>query len=89
MAAEVKRAPLTECEIKIDGVWCTVAVEQAWLKPEGARLRCLVCHGPVVVHGAYSPGRRAFLQHRKSHDGCPFNAKGYSGTASPHPEALA
>jgi hypothetical protein len=44
----------------------------------------------VMILGTYSgPTVRRTMSHRRSHSGCPLKPETYSGTSSPHPQALA
>jgi hypothetical protein len=78
------------CEVKIAGAWRAVTLGEAAIDHVTAVKRCPACHGRVLINGAYSgPGVRRSLSHRKSHSGCPLKPETYSGTPSPHPQALA
>ncbi|KAB1069963.1 hypothetical protein [Methylobacterium planeticum] len=78
-----------QCEVKIDGAWRTANLSEAHGVYRSAPKRCPACHGLVMVHGAYASDRRLSLAHRKGHSGCPLMPKKFSGTPSPHPDALA
>ncbi len=79
----------TVCEVKADGVWKAATLAEAHSTYRMVPRRCPACHGAVVVYGAYASDRRLTLGHRKGHSGCPRTPKLYSGTPSPHPDALA
>ncbi len=76
------------CEAKTGGVWHPISIAEAKGAYVMAPKRCPSCHGAVVLTGSYAEhGRRKFA-HRKAHTGCPMDPKRYSGTPSPHPQAL-
>jgi hypothetical protein len=77
------------CEVKIDGTWRTATLPDAQSIYRVAVKRCPACHGQVIIHGAYGGDRRPSLAHRKAHSGCPLKPEKFSGTPSPHPNALA
>ncbi|MDR7039173.1 hypothetical protein J2X36_003946 [Methylobacterium sp. BE186] len=77
------------CEVKADGAWKVATLAEAHSTYRMAPRRCPACHGPVNVYGAYTGDRRLTLGHRKRHSGCPLTPKLYSGTPTPHPNALA
>jgi hypothetical protein len=78
------------CEVKIGGAWRAVTLAEAAVDHVMAVKRCPACHGRVMILGGYS-GRsvRRSMSHRRSHSGCPLKPETYSGTLSPHPQALA
>jgi hypothetical protein len=79
---------LDTCEAKIGGAWRSISAAEAKSVYVMAPKRCPSCHGAVVLSGSYSgTGRRRF-SHRRVHTGCPQDPKRYSGTPSPHPQAL-
>ena len=78
------------CEAKIDGEWHLVSLADAVSRYAIAIKRCPACHGRVSINGAYcGPGFSKTMTHRKAHSGCPLKPDTYSGTPSPHPQALA
>ncbi|QGY05540.1 hypothetical protein MMSR116_29335 [Methylobacterium mesophilicum SR1.6/6] len=78
------------CEVRIGNAWHAVSLEEAATEHVMAVKRCPACHGKVMILGAYSGGGvRRSLSHRKSHPGCPLKPDTYTGTPSPHPQALA
>lgn len=78
------------CEVKIQGAWRAISLDEAAADHASAIKRCPACHGRVVVTAAYSgPNVRRSLSHRKAHNGCPLIARLYSGFAAPHPQPLA
>ncbi|AWN43777.1 hypothetical protein DK389_28755 [Methylobacterium durans] len=85
----MKAKSRTVCEVKVDGAWTVATLDEAHSTYRMKPKRCPACHGPVVTYGAYSADRRVSLGHRKGHNGCPLTPKLYSGTPSPHPDALA
>ena len=77
------------CEVKVGDVWCAVSLGEAALRHLMATKRCPACHGQVMILGAYgSLTVRRTMSHRRSHSGCPLKSDTYTGTPSPHPQAL-
>lgn len=60
------------CEVKVDGEWRTISIEEAQGTYRNAAKRCPACHGLMNTVGAYSLGRSLKLAHRRLHDGCPL-----------------
>lgn len=87
-ALNEQSARASACQIKVGDEWENISLAAAKRAPEGSQLRCSACGGKVVVHGNYGIGSRFSLQHYRTHDGCPYFVKGYSGTPSRHPDAL-
>lgn len=82
-------APSPEaCEVKVEGAWRSASIAEASGIYRTALKRCPACRGAVYVLGAYSAGRRSKFTHRRLHSGCPLTPNGFSGTPSPHPDAL-
>ena len=79
---------LNRCEVKIDGAWIVVSLIEAQGTHAKAEKRCPACHGRVAVAGSYTAVVKRTLTHRRVHDGCPLIPRAYSGTPSPHPEAV-
>lgn len=77
------------CEVKVDGTWRPATLAEARSLYTMAQKRCPACHGQVVSVGTYSGAGRLSLQHRRVHTGCPLRPETYTGTPSPHPQALA
>jgi hypothetical protein len=78
------------CQIQIAGAWRAVTLGEAAVDHVMAVKRCPACHGRVMILGAYSgPSVRRSMSHQRSHSGCPLKPETYSGTPSPHPQALA
>lgn len=77
------------CEVRTDEGWLAVDLKEARGRYAMAVKRCPACHGPVNVAGTYTAATRLSMAHRRAHDGCPVNLSGFSGMASPHPQALA
>lgn len=50
--------------------------------------RCAACHGQMIVAGTYTQNGRLRIQHQRMHAGCTLIPQTYSGTPSPHPQAL-
>lgn len=77
------------CEVKVDGFWRVASLNEAAVHYSAALKRCPACHGRVMILGAYSrPDVRRSMSHRKPHGGCPLKTDTYTGTPSPHPQAL-
>ena len=77
------------CEVRIGNAWRAVSLYEAAVDHVMAVKRCSACHGRVMILGAYSgPTVRRTVTHRRSHTGCPLTPDTYSGTPSPHPQAL-
>ncbi|GJD97580.1 hypothetical protein [Methylobacterium iners] len=76
------------CEVKVEGSWRLVTLDEVLTRYRMDRKRCPMCHGLVVVYGAYTPSARPILAHYRKHAGCSLNRETYSGTPSPHPKAL-
>lgn len=77
------------CEVRIGNAWRAVSLDEAATEHVMAVKRCPACHGKVMLLGAYSgPKIRRTLSHRKAHAGCPLQPDTFSGTPSPHPQAL-
>lgn len=78
------------CEVKTDGAWRGVSLADAGGTYQSALKRCPACHGPVMINGGYSSSTaRRQIVHRKAHAGCPLKPETYTGTSTPHPQALA
>lgn len=82
-------APSITCEVRTGDGWLAVDLREARGRYTTAPKRCPACHGAVVVAGTYTFGMKLSMSHRRSHDGCPHNLRGFSGEASAHPQALA
>jgi hypothetical protein len=77
------------CEVKTEGKWRPVSLDEAVSRYAEAVKRCPACHGRVSINGAYSgPGFGKTMTHRKAHSGCSLKPETFSGTPSPHPQAL-
>lgn len=72
------------CEVWISGRWTVVPVQTGINRP-GLTVRCMECHGPIVLMRA---GRnnttRAHAEHRPGHSGCSIGHY-FDGTRTPHP----
>ena len=78
------------CDAKVGDAWQRVSLADAGGIYRTALKRCPACHGPVMINGGYSSSTaRRQIVHRKSHSGCPLKPSTYTGTPSPHPQALA
>jgi hypothetical protein len=77
------------CEVKVGSVWCAMSLDEAATHHVLAVKRCPACHGRVAINGTYNgPNVLRRLYHRKAHSGCPLKPETYSGTPSPHPQAM-
>ena len=77
------------CEVKIEGAWRAVSLDEAAAHYAMAVKRCPACHGQVAINGSYSgPNVRRSLYLRKAHSGCPLRPGEYNGQPSLHPQAL-
>ena len=57
---------MTVCEMHKDGAWVVADATEA-LRHRALAMRCAVCHGRVVAHGAYRPiGQPRFVHHRRA-----------------------
>ena len=77
------------CEVRIEGKWRLVSLDEAVSRYADAVKRCPACYGRVSVNGAYSGlsfGKT--MRHWRAHSGCPPKPETFSGTRSPHPQAL-
>ncbi|GJD93150.1 hypothetical protein OCOJLMKI_0340 [Methylobacterium iners] len=77
------------CEVKVEGTWRGVSLDEALTRHRMDRKRCSVCQGQVVIYGAYTLNRRPHVAHYRKHAGCSLDRDLYSGTLSLHPGALA
>ncbi len=75
------------CEVWINGTWKVMQVQVARTRP-ALVVRCLECHGPIVLMQA---GRnnttRAHAEHRPGHSGCSLGHY-FDGTRKPHPQQV-
>ena len=76
------------CEVKVDGAWCLVPLNEVLTRHRMDKKRCPICHGQMVVYGAYTPNGRSVLTHYRRHAGCSLNRETYSGVPSLHPQAV-
>lgn len=77
------------CEVRIEGKWRLVSLDEAVRRYADAVKRCPACHGRVSINGAYSgPSFGKTMTHRRAHSGCPLKPETFSGMLSPHPQAL-
>jgi len=76
------------CDAWINGKWTVVPVEAARVRP-ATLVRCLECHGPIILMQA---GRnnttRAHAEHRPGHAGCSIGHY-FNGVRTPHPQQVA
>ena len=76
------------CEVKTPEGWQRASLSEARSYYGMAPKRCPACHGTVQMNGIHSAVSRRQFVHRRKHDGCPLSPDTFSGTASPHPQAL-
>ncbi|MCJ2020820.1 MULTISPECIES: hypothetical protein [unclassified Methylobacterium] len=76
------------CEVKVDGAWQAATFAEARSRYMMAQKRCPACQGQIIIAGIYSGAGSLKLQHRRSHTGCPLKPETYTGTPTPHPQAL-
>ena len=76
------------CEVKVGDAWRSASLIEAQGTYGFAPKRCPACHGTVYVLGRYGAYQQLRLTHRRSHVGCPLTPKIFSGTPSPHPDAV-
>jgi hypothetical protein len=83
----VLRPILKRCEIKREGQWHSISIEEA-VASRPCRGRCPSCRGPVRAHKEGQDGKpRAHFEHRRAHRGCKLNRK-HDGKERPHPDAI-
>jgi hypothetical protein len=83
----MKQKPVDECEVKSGTQWVAIGIEEA-LERRGEKMRCPECHGPVRPHKEGTTDQRAHFEHLTKHVGCALKDNTFSGTSSPHPNAL-
>jgi 5-methylcytosine-specific restriction endonuclease McrA len=75
------------CEAWVNNKWEVVSVQTARTRP-ALVVRCLECHGPIVLMQA---GRnnttRAHAEHRPGHSGCSLGHY-FDGIRTPHPQQV-
>ena len=82
------RSILEQCEIKRDGRWHPLSIEEA-VADRPSHARCPSCEGPVRAHKAGAgESSRAHFEHRRAHKGCKWNRK-FDGNPRLHPDAIA
>lgn len=74
-------------EIRLDGEWRPVDVDEVLAMAPRQQLRCIECRGAVRAHREGTTGQRAHFEHRVAHRGCSRGST-FSGTGSAHPAAL-
>ena len=75
------------CEAWIDGRWSVVPVQTGINRP-GLTVRCLECHGPIVLMRAgRNTTTRAHAEHRPGHSGCSIGHY-FDGIRTPHPNQI-
>ena len=75
------------CEAWIDGKWTIVPVQTGINRP-GLTVRCLECHGPIVLmRSGRNNTTRAHAEHRPGHAGCSIGHY-FNGTRTPHPQQV-
>ncbi len=76
------------CEVWIDGAWRLMPLIDAHAHHRSAEKRCPACHGRVHTQGTYSAQSTVVMAHRRTHDGCPWLPRYFTGEPKPHPQAL-
>jgi hypothetical protein len=84
----MKELLIQSCEVKIDGEWRLIGIEEALKHHQFDIKRCPNCHGRLIVHNSYSPVARPHISHHRKHAGCPSRPETFSGSPSPHPDAI-
>jgi hypothetical protein len=78
----------TQCEVKQDGRWTRISVDDALKLDRAVDKRCPECYGPVLPFRAAENGSfGAHMEHRTLWPGCPLGSA-FSGERKPHPHAL-
>lgn len=84
---------MTVCEIKERGLWRLIAVREAVnlseKQIEEPCLRCIECHGRILIVLDGRGKGTAHCRHFKRHDGCSKAGNIFKGIAIRHPDALA
>ena len=76
------------CEVKLNGTWHAASLADVRGRYTMAQKRCPACHGQMIIAGTYIGAGSLKLQHRRSHTGCPLKPETYTGSPTPHPQAL-
>jgi hypothetical protein len=84
----MKELHIQSCEVKVDGAWRLVSLQEALKHHQFDTKRCPSCHGRLIVYNPYRPMQRPYIAHHRVHTGCPSKLDTYSGTPSPHPQAI-
>jgi hypothetical protein len=84
----MKEHPIQSCEVKADGSWRLVSIEEAVKRYQFDAKRCPNCHGRLIVYNSYTPAHRPYISHHRKHTGCPLRPDTFSGTPSQHPQAI-
>lgn len=75
---------MDQLEVKINGIWMRVSVED-WWKLKNEPKRCISCHGPVYITRDFNGKLKPSLTHRRGKALC----CGDNNVRSPrHPNAL-
>ena len=75
------------CDVWRGNRWEEIDIDEALSIRSQYLMRCCECHGRVRAHREANNGMRAHFEHRLAHNGCRRSTK-FSGTRSPHPDAL-
>jgi hypothetical protein len=75
-----------KCEIKKNGSWELVSVDEARALGSSERKRCPECHGKVraMRAGGDTP---AHFEHAPKHNGCSLSHR-FDGSRRPHPDPI-
>lgn len=75
------------CDVWRGNRWEEIDIDEAIPIRSEYLMRCCECHGRVKAHRQANNGMRPHFEHWAAHDGCSRSTR-FSGTRSPHPEAL-
>jgi uncharacterized protein with PIN domain len=77
----------SKCEVKQNGRWQLVSVNEGLELDAAEPKRCPTCHGRVRLHhkGGVTP---AHFEHREKHEGCPQCHRYDGGKVRLHPHRL-
>lgn len=75
-------------DVKVEGAWRTVSLNEPRLLPRDVLKRCPICQGRVTVRGVSSAQCHLMLSNRRAHDGCPSSTRHYRGVPTRHPAVV-
>lgn len=76
-----------DCELKLNGKWTLIDMDQALKLAASREFRCVECHAPVRVHREGADGSPAHFEHRRAFDGCSRSAI-FNGVPRANPRAI-